>query len=161
VYSVYRTDGGAVRKVAQFTGVRSSHAGRWDGLVNGKRAPEGIYAFGVTVENRALVAGSWPHRLPPKDRRAAPHTGLTIGGHGVPDSRPFARGAPPAGFAGVAALVRFLDKNRMRYDLTTDLAFAHGRGPLPRAYRGVLFPGSERWITPTVGGRLRAYVEAG
>src|SRR5205085_12194673 len=78
VYSGYRTDGGAVRKVAQFTGVRSSHVGRWNGLVNSKPAPEGVYAFGVTVENRALVAGSWPHRLPPKDRRAAPHTGLTI-----------------------------------------------------------------------------------
>src|SRR5256885_14109967 len=75
VYSVYRTDGPKPVKVAGFTGVRSSHVGTWNGLVNGKPAPEGIYAFAVTVQNRALVAGSWAHRAPPKDRRGAPRAG--------------------------------------------------------------------------------------
>ena len=80
VYTVFRTDHGPPRKVASFTGVRSSHVARWNGLVNGKPAPEGIYAFAVTVQNRGLVAGTWPRRLPPRDRGAAPGTGVTIAG---------------------------------------------------------------------------------
>jgi FlgD Ig-like domain len=280
VYTVFRTDGGKVRQVAQFTGTRSSHVAQWDGLVNGKPAPEGLYTFAVTVENRALVAGSWPHKLPPTDRRARPGAGVTISGlnlapplepvaaggvarvgmsapsrvhwdvtrlgsrrplargrggggqlafrlprraatglyvvhvrgpgrpasaplavrggkaagakvlvvlpaiswqgqnqvdddgdgfadtldgrrESVGIARPFALGAPPPGFAGVAALLRFLDQHRLGYDITTDLALAYGRGPQVAGHRGVLFPGSERWLTPTVQLKLRNFTEAG
>ncbi|MFL5884070.1 MAG: N,N-dimethylformamidase beta subunit family domain-containing protein [Thermoleophilaceae bacterium] len=279
VYTVYRTDGGKVRKVATFTGVRSSHVARWNGLVNGKPAPEGTYAFAVTDENRALVAGSWPHRLPPKDKRAAPGTGITISGttlssplepvqagavvrvdvaggprrfrwslarvgarkpiakgtgggaqiafrlparartglyvvtlrgggrpasaplgvraqrskgkvlvvlpaitwqgqnqvdengNGFPDTldggepvtvtRPFAFGRTPPGFAQTAALVRFLDSHGYRYDLTTDVALARGHGPVVAGHTGVLFPGSERWLTPTADAIVRAFVQGG
>src|SRR5213075_561271 len=103
------TDGGRVRKVAEFAGVRSSHVGRWDGLVNGRPAPEGIFAFAVTVENRALVAGSWPHRLPPKNRRAAPHTGVTISGLALnPPLVPVQAGSVARiGMAGAGGRVRY------------------------------------------------------
>ena len=279
VYSVYRTDGPEPVKVATFTGVRSSHVGTWNGLVKGKPAPEGIYAFAVTVQNRALVAGSWPHRLPPKDRRSAPGTGLTVAGtdlspplepvqagsvvrvgvsnaprryrwtltridsgkrvargrggggqlafrlprkattglylvhviggarpattplavrsaraggkvlvvlpaitwqgqnqvdgnaNGFADtldrgepvslSRPFAGGRPPAGFASVAAVLRLLDQRGLKYDLTTDLALARGHGPVVAAHTGVLFAGSERWLTPSVAAIARSFVQAG
>ena len=44
-------------------------------------------------------------------------------------TRPFAHGMP-AGFAqGEGALLRFLDDNLLRYDLTTDAALASGEGP--------------------------------
>jgi hypothetical protein len=280
VYSVYRTDLGTPRKVASFAGRRSSHVAQWNGLVNGRPAPEGIYTFGVTVENRALVAGSWPRRLPPRDRAAAPGTGVTITGatlgtplepvqagavvrvgvagpkarryrwqlervgssrpvargravgrelafrvparagtglylvtvraggrpasapiavrgrsaggrvlvvlpaitwqgqnqvdengngfadtlgHGEPVTlaRPFAFGQPPPGFAPVAALLRYLDSQRVRYDLTTDLALARGHGPVVAGHTGVLLAGSERWLPPSVAATVRGFVQGG
>jgi hypothetical protein len=81
----------------------------------------------------------------------------------VPLGRPFASGRPPAGFGSdVAPLLRFLDGRRLRYDLTTDVALAHRRGPrLGRARPGVVFAGSERWFTEPLDSELRDYVEAG
>ena len=76
--------------------------------------------------------------------------------------RPFARGGTPPRFASQAApLLRFLDRERLPYDLTTDVARARGEGPsLPRA-GGVVLAGSARWLTPALLRRLRRYVEAG
>jgi hypothetical protein len=76
-------------------------------------------------------------------------------------ARPFARGAPPPDFASTEALLRFLDEHHLRYDLTTDLALAYGQGPQPTGHRGVIFPGSERWLTPTVQLKLRDFVQVG
>jgi hypothetical protein len=80
----------------------------------------------------------------------------------VPVSRPLAGGRPPVGFGfEIAPLLSFLSSNHLRYDLTTDLALAAGRGPGFGGYRGVVFAGSERWITDELDTRLRAYVEHG
>ena len=80
VFSVYRTDSGPPQLVQRFAGAVGSTTGTWDGRILGKPAPAGTYAFAVTVENRALVAGSAPHRLPPTRVSAQPHTGVTIDG---------------------------------------------------------------------------------
>ena len=77
-FTVYRTDGGRTREVARFLGVRGENEYVWDGFVGLKRLPPGDYAFAVTVQNKALVAGSWPRRLPPTRDTAAPGTGLSF-----------------------------------------------------------------------------------
>ena len=79
--SVYRTDTGAPRVVARFAGLRGQNTARWNARDSGgRRVPPGTYAFAVTVQNKALVSGSWPHRLPPSAASAARGTGLTITG---------------------------------------------------------------------------------
>jgi hypothetical protein len=77
-WTVYRTDGGHVREVARFLGQRGQNVHVWDGFVGLERLPPGDYAFGVTVQNKALVAGSWPPRLPPTRATALPGTGVTF-----------------------------------------------------------------------------------
>ena len=80
----------------------------------------------------------------------------------VQAGRPFAHGAPPAGLLGeIVPALRFLDRIRAPYELTTDLALARGRAPGIRGRTGVLFPGTERWLTERVDVALRLYVEAG
>jgi hypothetical protein len=79
VFRVWRTDG-RVREVASFTIPRGEHVGAWNGRVDGRAAPAGSYAFSVTVQNRALVEGSAPGRLPPTRDGAAPRTGVRIAG---------------------------------------------------------------------------------
>jgi hypothetical protein len=78
--SVYRTDAGAPRLVARFDAPLGSQSALWDARIGGRPAPPGTYAFGVTVQNVAGVAGSWPRRLPPTPDSALPNTGVTIGG---------------------------------------------------------------------------------
>jgi hypothetical protein len=48
--------------------------------VKGRPAPEGSYAFSVTVQNRALIEGTVPGRLPPRRDGAQPRTGVRIAG---------------------------------------------------------------------------------
>ena len=79
VFRVWRTDG-RVREVARFTVPRGEHVGAWDGRVDRRPAPPGSYAFSVTVQNRALIEGSAPGRLPPTRAAAAPGTGVRIAG---------------------------------------------------------------------------------
>jgi FlgD Ig-like domain len=79
VFRVWRTDNG-VREVARFTIPRGQHVGTWDGRVRGRPAPEGSYAFSVTVQNRALIEGTGPGRLPPTRDSARPGTGVRVAG---------------------------------------------------------------------------------
>jgi flagellar hook assembly protein FlgD len=68
----------------------------------------------------------------------------------------------PAGFAGgEAPVLGFLDRNRRRYDVTTDVALAAGRGPKLAGHKGVLLPGDARWLPAALGRRLRRFVRAG
>jgi hypothetical protein len=280
VFSVYRTDAGPPRVVWRFAGAVGSGTATWDGRIGRRPAPAGTYAFAVTAENRALVAGSSPQKLPPAPASAQQHTGVTIDGlvavppldavragtglditvggatgrvqwaitplgggralrrgagqapvlrlgipprtrtgvymvrlaaragtarvpvavqgrsagarvlvvlpavtwqglnpvdddadgfpdtlddsRAVPLARPLAGGRPPVGFGSeVAPLLGFLSSNGLRYDLTTDIALAAGRGPGFGSYRGVVFAGSERWFTEALDRRLRGYVERG
>lgn len=68
----------------------------------------------------------------------------------------------PEGFAdSVAPLLVFLDRHRIRYDLTSDLDLDLSRNPRASDRQGVLFAGSERWITRTLSRRLRRYASDG
>jgi hypothetical protein len=280
VFRVWRTDGGSVREVARFTALRGQHVATWNGRVRGGRpAPEGTYAMSVTVQNRALIEGSAPGRLPPERAQAAPGTGVRVAGpeplpplepvrrgglvvvplqgverpyawsfgrlgssrplrrgragpgqlsfrvprgartgmhlvriatasrtlrvpvvvrdgrdrrvlvvipaltwegrNAVDDdfdgfadtldvsprvdlTRPFAGGRLPAGFGvEIEPLLQYLDRRKLPYDLTTDLALARERAPSIEARRGVVLAGDERWLTPRLLERLRVYVRDG
>jgi hypothetical protein len=78
-------------------------------------------------------------------------------------TRPFAHGMPATLAEREGALLRFLDGNLLRYDLTTDvaLATATGDGPALGSHRGVVLAGDERWITLQLRAKLRRYVRDG
>jgi hypothetical protein len=68
----------------------------------------------------------------------------------------------PAGFTEQEGqLLRWLDRNGKRYDITTDLALALKRGPQLAGHHGVLIPGDARWLPADVRVALRAFVKAG
>jgi hypothetical protein len=77
--------------------------------------------------------------------------------------RPFAgSGLPPAFGARDAPLLLFLDRMRLRYDLTTDLALAEsGRGLDRPAGSGLLFAGAPQLFSPRVAQIVRAHVRGG
>jgi hypothetical protein len=67
----------------------------------------------------------------------------------------------PQGFADqVAPLLVYLDRNHLRYDLTSDLSLALDGARDPRATDrdGVLLAGPLRWVPARVARRLRRYV---
>ena len=70
-------------------------------------------------------------------------------------------GLPTDLYATAAPLLRFLDRSRIRYDITTDLDLALSRSPRASDRPGVLLAGSERWISRGYGRRLRRYVVDG
>jgi hypothetical protein len=93
---------------------------------------------------------------------------LESNGDGYPDVLPedarvsvrraYARNGLPTGFAGdQSALLGFLDREGLRYDIATDLAPTM---PLDR-YTGVLFAGPPRFVPAGTEGLLRAYVRGG
>jgi hypothetical protein len=279
VISVYRTDSGNPRLVTRFNGTAGKQSAQWNARIAGRPAPPGTYAFGVTVQNVARVAGSSPPRLPPTAKTALKGNGVTIGGpsaapplvpvrsgsaariavtgvsgplrwtltplgsrkplkrgrghaptltiplprkaptgvylagissasgatvaplevqgrrrgrvlvvlptitwqglnpvdddsDGFPDTldnasavllaRPFASGHVPSGLNGeIRPLLRFLAREHLVYDITTDLALARGSGPQFDHRPGVVFAGSERWFTEPLDARLRKYVDKG
>ena len=68
----------------------------------------------------------------------------------------------PATFADeTAPLLVFLDRARIRYDLTSDIALARSRDPRATDREGVLLAGPLRWVPRTLARRLRRYVEDG
>jgi hypothetical protein len=80
----------------------------------------------------------------------------------VPLRRPFAGSGFPDGFtAREAPLLLALDRARLRYDVTTDLALAGGRARPPIRYRGVLFAAAPRFFSPQLARLARSYVETG
>ena len=108
-----------------------------------------------------LPAITWEGRNPvDDDRDGFPDTLDSTSS--IPIGRGFAHGRLPEGFEErVSPLLRYLDRQRLRYELTTDLALARGSGPRIAGHSGVLFPGSERWLTDEVDLELRRFVEAG
>jgi hypothetical protein len=76
--------------------------------------------------------------------------------------RPFAGGGLPARFdQEVSPLLRWLDRERLPYDLTTDLALSRREGPALGNAPGVAFAGSELWLPDEVMKRLRDYAADG
>jgi hypothetical protein len=80
----------------------------------------------------------------------------------IPVERPYAGGLlPPRLTAEVAPLLGFLDRARLAYDLTTDVALARGQGPSLGNAPGAALAGSAIWLPRGVRDRLRAEVERG
>jgi hypothetical protein len=76
--------------------------------------------------------------------------------------RPFRDGGMPKRFdAEVSPLLRWLDREKLPYDLTTDLALARHEGPALGNAPGVAFAGSELWLPDELLKRLRDYVADG
>jgi hypothetical protein len=97
----------------------------------------------------------------PRNPDGIPNT-LTAGAT-VPYPRAFAgEDGLPQGFADeVAPLLVMLDRARVRYDVTTDLALSLSRDPRATDRKGVLFAGSSPWASRSLARRLRRYVEDG
>jgi hypothetical protein len=71
-------------------------------------------------------------------------------------------GGLPAGFGDdVAALLAFLDAQKIHYDLTTDLTLAASRSGLTAERQGVLLAGPFRWVSNELARRLRRYASEG
>jgi hypothetical protein len=86
----------------------------------------------------------------------------TLGrGVSVRRERVLANGLPPDLLERVAPLLIFLDRHRLRYDLTTDLALAAGVGPPVEGHSGVVLAGDERWLPVKTQRGLAAYVRRG
>jgi len=75
---VLRTDDGPPHEVATFTGPPRAHRLLWDGRVDGRPAPPGIYLFQVRVRDRAGNVAVSPAHLQPGEISGRP--GLTIRG---------------------------------------------------------------------------------
>ena len=76
-------------------------------------------------------------------------------------ARPFLGGLPPLFGREIAPFMRFLDRARIEYDLTTDLALAREEGPSLNSATGVAVAGSARWLPEGLNIELREYVERG
>jgi hypothetical protein len=96
---------------------------------------------------------------------------LEADGNGYPDMlpedpkvsllRPFAGAGLPPGFAGdQSGVLRFLDRERLRFDITTDVALATSQARLGR-YAGILYAGPPRFSPIGTQQRLREYVKGG
>ena len=83
-------------------------------------------------------------------------------GVGARLGRVLVRDGLPRGFAThEAPVLGFLDRTGRRYDLTTDVALAAGRGPRLEDHNGVLLPGDTRWLPRELGVRLKRFVRRG
>jgi hypothetical protein len=139
------------------------------------RTGEGRVALPLVVQGRARRGGSARRArvlvvLPaiawqganPVDDDANGFADTLDGSSSVGVARPFAFGRLPAALGReTAPLMRLLQTQGVRYDLTTDLALARGHGASLAGHAGVLFAGSERWLTERLDAELRDYVEAG
>jgi len=108
-----------------------------------------------------LPAIAWLGEDPVDDDGDGLPNDLTGGGDGrVRVPRPLT--GLPARFALESApLLVFLDRARVRYDLTTDLALADSDDPSATDRQGVLLPEPLRYVTRALAGRLRRYIERG
>jgi hypothetical protein len=70
-------------------------------------------------------------------------------------------GLPPQFSDDVSKLLVFLDRRKIRYDLTSDLDLDLSRNPRATDRKGVLLAGPEEWVTTTLATRLRRYVQDG
>jgi hypothetical protein len=75
---IYRTDLPQPQEVAYFNGRRGRRTVMWNGIVDGKPAPDGIYAVAITTYDHALNHGSAPRRLPPTRSEVKPGTGVSV-----------------------------------------------------------------------------------
>ncbi len=83
------------------------------------------------------------------------------GGLPVRRERVLADGLPGDLVRQIAPLLIFLDRQELRYDLTTDLALAADVGPRIEGHTGVMLAGDERWLPVEQQRELRRFVRRG
>jgi hypothetical protein len=146
------------------------------------RVPQGpAGAFVLTVRTRVATARAVVPVAAPRPRPVLVvlpaltwqgRNDVDDDGDGLPDSlardrkarvqRPFARGRLPVGFKrSEAMLLAYLDRQELRYELTTDLALARAGGAPLTGRSGVILAGDVRWLPEQLGDRLRAFVRGG
>jgi hypothetical protein len=106
-----------------------------------------------------LPALTWQGENPADDNFDGFPDTLAAGGP-IVLHRPLVNGLP-SGFADEAALLAYLDRTGMPYDLTTDIALVDGSGPALAGHSGVVFAGPEQWLPAALAPELRTYVEQG
>jgi hypothetical protein len=147
-------------------------------------ARTGVYLVRVRAGRRRAV---WPlavSGLPPSPRSGRPRPLLVLPAltwqglnrvdddhDGFPDSlltarripleRELAGRRPPRFRSQVAPLLSFLDRNRLAYDLTTDVSLARRRGPSLTGAPGVALAGAPLWLPAGLDRRLRRYADDG
>ena len=75
---VFRTDLPKPELVTAFSAPRFRKTAKWDGTVNGKPAPDGVYVLSITTFDQAGNGGSFPPLLPPTRAEAKPGTGVSV-----------------------------------------------------------------------------------
>jgi len=140
------------------------------------RGKSGLYLFEVSTRDRrasapllvqareprpvlvVLPATTWQGDNPiDDDGDGRPDT--LAAGPAVRTARPYAgSGLPPQLRRGEALLLNYLDRRGHRYDLTTDVSLALGKGPRLAGHRGVILAGDTRWLDSGVARALRRYV---
>lgn len=84
------------------------------------------------------------------------------GSSAIPADRPYADARLPAGLRREALpLLGFLDRERLPYDLTTDVALARREGPSLSNAPGVAIAGTETWVPRQLRDGLRREVVEG
>ena len=125
------------------------------GLPQSKRAVEDPRPLVV------LPAMTWQGLNPVDDDLDGFADTLLTGGP-VRLNRPFRNGGLPPRFRSeVAPLLLYLDRQRLAYDLTTDVSLARREGPALANAPGVAFAGSALWLTEPLMRRLRDEVADG
>jgi FlgD Ig-like domain len=76
-------------------------------------------------------------------------------------ARPFADGGVPPTFPATSALLAYLRRARLRFDLTTDVALVRAGARELRGHRGVLIAGPERFAPVPLTRLLDGYVHGG
>jgi FlgD Ig-like domain len=169
----------SVRRVGAARPVSRGRAGDGGRLtVRAPDGPSGVYVL-------ALRAGTDRTRVPFAVQGTKSYSMLVVlpgitwfgrdelddDGDGLPNTLP--AGGPagyprlladgmPAGFAsGLAPLLTFLDRQRVRYDLTSDLTLSASRSGLSHERPGVLLPAPLQWVSTELARRLRRYVADG
>jgi hypothetical protein len=106
-----------------------------------------------------LPALTWQGQNPVDDDADGIPNTLPSGGP-IAVRRPLVGGLSEV-FGDEAGFMSYLDKQRLPYDLTTDIGLLDGVGPKLAGHRGVVLAGNERWVPPTLAAALRDYVRRG
>ncbi len=129
----------------------------------GSRAATVPFAVDDIARHRVLVVlplMTWQGRNPVDDDGDGLPNTLTAG-RGVKLARVLARPLPSGFGEREAPLLIHLDRERHRYDVTTDIALTLRRGPRIAGHSGVIVAGDAAWLPRELQRRLRSFVSRG